>query len=115
MESGPGMKARMFSPMARKLDRRDIFAFIYDQISREMSRVFDETTDNVTKCVMEMCADMERQVQLIRGPESEASSIGVASLRQISEAVLEAREKLQSLKDQAAPARREAVKWAWID
>ena len=114
-ESGLEMKARMFNTMKCKLGRRDIFAFIYGQIRNGTTRIFGETTDNITDLVIELCADIERQVQIIRGPESEASQVGPTYLERIAEAVRMAKEEFQSLKDQAAPARREAVSWNWID
>ena len=114
-ESGTGMKERMFDRMERKLNRRDIFAFIYSQISNETTRVFGETADSITDLIIEMCADIERQVQIIRGPESEASRIDLASLKRITGAIRVAKEEWQSLKSQAAAARREAVNWNWVD
>ena len=105
----------MFDTMERKLNQRDIFAFIYTQIDREMNRIFNESTDHITAMVSETCADMERQVQLIRGPESEASSVGTTHLEQISSTLRQAMEEVQRLRVQAAPARREAVQWGWID
>ena len=105
----------MHGIMADKMRRRDIFAYMYNQISTEMNKVYGEATDNITNHVIEMCADMQRQVQMIRGAESEASKVQPRDLTRVNEMVDSATRRLQELQDHAAPARRDARSQGWIE
>lgn len=114
-ESGPGMKARMYATMREKVARRDIFTFINRQISQESSKVFDQNADTITALVDEIRTDIQRQVEIVRGPESEASRIGPVNLQRIAQAVHAAEDEQRDLKIRVSPAQREAKLLAWID
>ncbi len=114
-ESGPGMKARMYNTMTQRLARRDIFAFIHHQITKGSSKLFERTADTITTLLEVICMDVQRQIQLVRGPESEASRIGPVNSQRITQAIQAAEDELRELKVQASPAQGEAVRLAWID
>ena len=115
LESGPGMKARMYDTMRQKLAGRDIFTFIGRQISKESSKLFEQNADTITALVDEIRTDVQRQVEIVRGPESEASRVGSVSLQRIAQAVHAAEDEQRDIKIHVSPAQREAKLLTWID
>lgn len=108
------MKQRMYDVMDAKMACRDIFPFIYDRIAAESTRVFDEAHDAMANLAIEMCAEVDRQIRMIRGPESEASKTPGPELDSIRRAIVIADEMLIGARDSAKSATRKAQELGWI-
>ena len=70
-ECGPGMKARMHGIMARKMKGGSVFRFMHDKMEISMNSMLDVMEDNLNNHIIEMCADLGRQVETARGTEAE--------------------------------------------
>ena len=115
-ESGPGMKARMINIMATRMAEQNIMRFIYENVSTEMSRAIEERVDNISNHIIEMCAEVSRHLETVRGEEAqEALRSHPDDLRRIQAAVGTARESLLNVRLQAAAARGLARNWRWIE
>ena len=113
IQSGTEAKQRMLNIMADKMQHRDIFAYIHDQIRTECTRLLDRMTDDLSDHVIEMCNEIQRQVDLAKEPDSEVSRTPAAQLESIRRAVEIAKEELEQAKMLAMPARKEAVALRW--
>ena len=115
-ESGTGMKARMHGIMASRMAQQDIFRFIYDTVSRDMSRAIEGRVDNISNQMIEMCAEIGRQVETVKGEEAqETSRRHPEDLRRIQDTIATARENLLSFQLQADSARTLARSWNWVE
>ena len=115
-ESGPGMKARMVGIMATRMAEQDIMRFIYETVSTEMSRAMEQRVDNVSNHIIEMCAELGRHLETVRGEEAqEARRRHPDDLRRIQAAFDAAREGLLNVQLQARTARDLARNWKWIE
>ncbi len=68
------MQARMHAIMARKIEPGSIFRFMHDQMEIGMNRRLDDMEDNLNNHIIEMCADLGRQVETASGTEAEEAS-----------------------------------------
>ena len=115
-QSGTGMKARMSAIMASRMAQQDIFRFIHDTVSREISRSIEGRVDNISNQIIEMCAEIGRQVETVKGEEAqETSRRHPEDLRRIRDTIATAREHLLNLQLQATSARALARSWNWIE
>lgn len=115
-ESGTGMRARMWGIMASRMAQQDIFRFIHDTVSRDMSRAIGGRVDNISNQIIEMCAEIRRQVVTVKGEEAqETSRRHPEDLRRIQETIATTRERLLNLQLQAISARTLARSWNWIE
>lgn len=105
----------MHSIMANRMQQHDIFEYMYTQVSTNMTRKFGEATDNMTNHVIEMCADMQRQVLMARGAESEALKSPQNDLARVRAILDRARQRLEDIRADTAPVRRDAADRGWID
>ncbi len=108
------MEQRMFATMMQKLEGRRIFTFIRDQIRNESLQLFDRNSEVIKDLIEDFSTDMWRQIELVRGPESEASRINPANLQRITQTIQAAEDELRDIKIQASSARHEAVCLDWI-
>ena len=74
LERGHGMQARMHAIMARKMERGFIFRFMHDKMEIGMNCMLDEMEDNLNNHIIEMCAELGRQVGIASGTEAEEVS-----------------------------------------
>lgn len=115
-QSGTGMKARMHAIMASRMAQQDIFRFIHDTVSRAMSRAIEERVDNISNQIIEMCAEIGRQVETVKGEEAqETSRRHPEDLRRIRDTVVTAWEHMLDMHIQAKSARILARNWNWIE
>ena len=115
-ESGTGMQKRMHAIMASRMAQQDIFRFIYDTVSLQMSRAIEVRMDNISNQMIEMCAEIGRQVETVKGGEAqETSRRHPEDLRRIQNTLATARANLLSLQLQAMSARTLARSWNWIE
>ena len=115
-ESGPGMKARMINIMATRMAEQNIMRYIYENVSTEMSRAIEERVDNISNHIIEMCAELGRHLETVRGEEAqEALRSHPDDLRRIQAGIASARERLLNVQLQATGARALARNWRWIE
>lgn len=115
-QSGTGMEKRMHAIMASRMAQQDIFRFIYDTVSLQMSRAIEGRMDNISNQMIEMCAEIGRQVETVKGEEAqETSRRHPEDLRRIQDTITTAKENLLSLQLQAMGARTLARSWNWIE
>ena len=74
LEHGTGMQARMHAIMARKMKSGSLFRFLHDEMETGMNRRLDDMEDSLNNHIIEMCANLERQVETARGTEAEEVS-----------------------------------------
>ena len=65
------MKARMHGIMARKMKGGFVFRFMHDKMEISINSMLDVMEDNLNNHIIEMCADLGRQVETARGTEAE--------------------------------------------
>lgn len=70
-ECGLGMQKRMHAIMARKMKGGSIFRFMHDEIETSINSMLDDVEDNLNNHIIEMCADLGRQVETAKGTEAE--------------------------------------------
>ena len=68
------MQARMHAVMARKMKSGSIFQFMHDKIEIVLNYMLDNMEDNLRNHIIEMCADLGRQVETANGTEAEEVS-----------------------------------------
>lgn len=106
----------MHGIMASRMAQQDIFRFIYDTVSRDMSRAIEGRVDNISNQMIEMCAEIGRQVETVKGEEAqETSRRHPEDLRRIQDTIATARENLLSFQLQADSARTLARSWNWVE
>ena len=74
LECGPGMEARMHAIMARKMERGSTFRFMHDKMEIGVNCMLDDMEDNLRNHIIEMCADLGRQVETASGTEAKEVS-----------------------------------------
>ena len=74
LEHGPGTEDRMHEIMASKMRRGSIFRFMHDKMEIGMNCMLDEMEDNLNNHIIEMCAELGRQVKVASGTEAEEVS-----------------------------------------
>ena len=93
--------------------RRDIFALIRQEVRTDFVRLLHETIESIRKGVIETCAEIERQISMIKGPESEASRTPADQLRRIKNVVAGAEARMEEAQRLAEKATSEAIKIGW--
>ena len=73
-QSGRGMEKRMHAIMARKMERSSIFRFMHDEMEVGLNYMLDNMEDKLRNHIIEMCADLGRQVETASGTEAEEVS-----------------------------------------
>lgn len=115
-ESGPGMKARMIGIMATRMAEQNIMRFIYENVSTETSRAIEERVDSISNHIIEMCAELGRHLETVRGEEAQEALRSLPNdLRRIQATIATARESLLNVQLQATTARALARNWRWIE
>ena len=74
MQSGSGMRNRMWNIMAEKMQQETIFPFIESTLERDIYSTLDEVTDGIRNNIAGMCTDIEQQFQTATGNEQAQAS-----------------------------------------
>lgn len=105
----------MHGIMASRMGRQDIVRYILDHVTTESNRAIEGRVDNISNHLIEMCAELGRQVETVRGEEAqEAFRSHPEDLRRVEATIATARNGLLNLRLQATTARTLARSWDWI-
>ncbi len=114
-ECGPGMQKRMHAIMARKMKRGSIFRFMHDKMEMGVSSMLNDMEDNLNNHIIEMCADLGRQVETARGTEAEEVRRNYpGDLQAVKKALTIGRETLPELQRLASVGVAAARKFKYI-
>ena len=114
-ECGPGMQARMHAIMARKMQHGSIFRFMHDKIEIGMNCMLDKMEDNLNNHIIELCAELEQQVETARGTEAEEVSRNYpADLEAVKTALTLGRQTLPELQRLASVGVAAARRYKYI-
>lgn len=115
LEHGPGMKSRVHAIMSARMRQGDIFQIIGNSIRTSIHAVLDHTYDNISNYVLEICANLESQIDTSRGAEAgEVSRSHPRELERIRTALTEAKDVALKIQLQTSPAGEEARRLGWI-
>ena len=115
LEHGTGMQSRMHTIMEARVRWGDVFRIIGNSVRTSTHGALDETYDNINNHVIEMCANIESQIETSRGAEAgEVSRSHPRELERVSTTLAEARGLILELQRQTTPAREEARRLGWV-
>ena len=114
-EYGPGMKARMFAIMDRKMAERSIYPTIRDLTCGELNQALDTSADIILAEVNSWFTDLGQRIAAEKGPESEASQCTPRERQRLERVLQRAREIQGTIRQKAQRARDEARRRGLLD
>ena len=114
-EHGPGMKARMFAIMDRKMAERSIYPTIRDLTCGELRQTLDTSAEIILAEANSWFTDLGQRVAAEKGPESEASQCNPRERQRLDRVLQRATEIKVSIGEKAQRARDEARRQGLLD
>jgi len=115
LEHGTRIQSRIHTIMEARLRQGDIFRIIGNSVRNSTHGALDETYDNINNYVIEMYANIERQIKISRGAEAgKVSRSHPRELKRVRTTLAEARGLILKLQRQTTPAREEARRLGWV-
>jgi len=109
------MEARMHAIMGARLRQGDVFQIIGDFVRTSIHSTLDSAYDNISNHVIEMCGNIESQIETSRGVEAgEVFRSHPWELERVRITLADARSISVGIQLMATPARQEAKRLGWI-